>query len=114
MRVIICGGRSYEDQNAVNGVLDALRSRYARLTVIQGGANGADQLAREWAFRQSSVCLINETADWKRHGRDAGPRRNQLMIDEHKPDLVIAFPGGRGTADMVRRARQAGIEVWEI
>jgi predicted Rossmann-fold nucleotide-binding protein len=114
MRVIICGGRSYGDQRAVDGVLDALRSRYGRLTVIQGGANGADRLAREWALKQPSVSLINEPADWKQHGRAAGPTRNQLMIDEHEPDLVIAFPGGRGTADMVRRACRAGIEVREI
>jgi hypothetical protein len=63
---------------------------------------------------QKSSHLINEPADWKAHGRAAGPIRNQRMIDEHRPELVVAAPGGRGTADMVRRARAAGIEVFEI
>jgi len=53
-------------------------------------------------------------AKWSKHGRAAGPIRNQEMIDECKPDLVVAFPGGRGTADMVRRAKAAGIRVIEV
>ena len=81
--------------------------------IIHGAAKGADSLASEWA-------ALNEVkeevfpADWKTHGRAAGPIRNQQMLDEGKPDLVIAFPGGRGTADMVKRARKAGIEVMEV
>src|SRR3954463_11816842 len=103
MIVLVCGGRSYGDKKAVNDVLDTLSARYGRLTIIQGGANGADRLARWWALRRPSVRLINEPADWGRYGPAAGPIRNQLMIDEHKPELVIAFPGGNGTADMLDR-----------
>jgi hypothetical protein len=36
------------------------------------------------------------------------------MLDEWQPDGVIAFPGGRGTADMTRRAKESGLKVWEI
>ena len=50
-------------------------------------------------------------ADWTKHGKAAGPIRNQKMLDEC-PDLVVAFPGGKGTADMVRRAMKAGIDCW--
>jgi hypothetical protein len=50
-------------------------------------------------------------AQWKKHGRAAGPIRNQRMLDKGKPDLVVAFPGGRGTADMIRRAERAGVPV---
>jgi hypothetical protein len=50
--------------------------------------------------------------DWKRHGPAAGPMRNQRMLD-WGPDLVVAFAGGKGTADMVRRARAAGVDVIE-
>jgi hypothetical protein len=53
-------------------------------------------------------------ADWNTHGRAAGPIRNQRMLDEVKPELVVAFPGGRGTADMVRRAREAGVNVYLV
>jgi hypothetical protein len=48
-------------------------------------------------------------ADWEKLGRSAGPIRNQAMLDEGRPDLVVAFPGHHGTADMVRRARAAGV-----
>lgn len=50
-------------------------------------------------------------AQWSLHGRSAGPRRNQRMLDEGRPDLVLAFPGARGTADLVRRAQAAGVLV---
>jgi predicted Rossmann-fold nucleotide-binding protein len=111
VRVLVCGGRDYQNAQAVHRELDKLAAKHGRLTVIQGGARGADAWARDWAFRQPSVHLINEPADWKRHQRGAGSIRNQKMLDDHKPELVVAFPGGSGTADMVARARQAGVPV---
>lgn len=111
MRVLVCGGRDYSDRDAVWRELNSLNLKYGRLTVIQGGAGGADKSAREWCLHVPSVHMINEPADWEAHGRAAGPLRNQRMIDEHKPEMVLAFPGGRGTADMVRRAHAAGIFV---
>jgi hypothetical protein len=53
-------------------------------------------------------------ADWATHGKMAGWLRNQQMLDEGKPDLVVAFSGGRGTADMVRRTKKAGVELIEV
>jgi hypothetical protein len=50
-------------------------------------------------------------AEWSTHGRSAGPRRNALMLDRERPVLVVAFPGGTGTRDMVRRARAAQVPV---
>lgn len=113
MRVLVCGGRNYGDREAVFGALQDLAERHGWLTIIEGGATGADALAREWA----TLCrhgLVTIRADWQRHGTAAGPIRNQLMIDGGKPDLVIAFPGGRGTADMVKRAKDAGLKVFEV
>jgi len=110
MRVLVCGGRDYRDREAVFGELHALAERYGWLTIIEGGATGADSLAREWA----QLCyhgLVTVVADWQSHGRAAGPIRNQQMLTSAKPDLVLAFPGGRGTADMVRRANAAGLNV---
>lgn len=83
------------------------------VTIISGKARGADSAAIDWAI--VNWCPVLEfPADWKKHGRAAGPIRNQEMLDIGKPDLVIAFPGGDGTADMVRRSKKAGIEVLEI
>lgn len=80
--------------------------------VIQGGARGADALAAKWADH-NGVPLVTYPPLWSR-GRKAGPERNAFMLMDSRPDLVIAFPGGRGTADMVSRAKAAGIEVIEI
>ena len=111
MRILVCGGRNYADREAVFRALDevCIDNPDCAVTVIQGGADGADALAREWCNARAIPCL-NVPADWKAHGRAAGPLRNQRMLT-YKPHLVIAFPGGRGTADMVRRAEIAGIEV---
>ena len=81
--------------------------------VIAGGARGADTIAAEWAKARDIPCEVY-MADWDGLGPKAGPIRNQRMLDEGKPDLVVAFPGGRDTADMMRRARSAGVEVVEI
>ena len=51
---------------------------------------------------------------WEKHGKAAGPIRNQFMLEQEKPDLVIAFDGGRGTADMMRRSRRAGVDTIHI
>lgn len=112
MRVLVCGGRDYSDASVLWGELDTLRQQAPHdcMVVIQGGAHGADQMAREWC-ESRKVEYENYAADWKANGKAAGPIRNQRMIDEGKPDLVVAFPGGKGTADMVRRTTAAGVPV---
>jgi predicted Rossmann-fold nucleotide-binding protein len=113
MRVIVCGGRNYWDRVLAYAVLDKLHRQKGIDAIIQGGANGADTLASEWADSRS-VRNIQFDADWESHGNFAGPMRNRRMLEEGRPALVIAFPGGRGTADMVKKARKAGVQVVEI
>jgi hypothetical protein len=106
MRVIVCGGRDYDDRPTMKAVLGALD---LDCTIITGNARGADRLALNlWEGPGEYF-----DADWHTHGLAAGPIRNQAMLDEGA-DLVIAFPGGRGTADMVKRARKAGVPVLEV
>ena len=112
MRVLICGGRDYQDRRGVFAALDRLHAKRGIGCVIHGGAAGADFLAGAWADERG-ITTATFPADWSTHGLAAGPLRNQQMIDEGKPDGVIAFPGGAGTADMVERARRAGVTVWE-
>lgn len=123
MRVLVCGGRDYADKDkvwqALDGVFpisepDAYGNYLPVGTLIHGACpTGADHLADEYAV-VNWLDLKRFPADWTAHGKAAGPIRNQRMLDEGKPDLVVAFPGGRGTADMVRRARQSGVPVMEI
>ena len=109
LRIIYCGGRDYDDQWTVRTYVDAFR--LGAIVVVHGGARGADALVAEAAGAKGHPIEVFH-ADWDTHGKAAGPIRNQQMLDAGA-DFVIAFPGGRGTADMVRRAREAGVPVIE-
>ena len=111
MRVLICGGREYNGYLHFASVMAKIEAEHGPFeAVIHGGAKGADWCAHLWANSPAGKrAEIEFKADWTTHGRKAGPIRNQQMIDEGRPDLVVAFPGGRGTADMVKRAQQANI-----
>ena len=112
----MCGGRTYDNYATVLAELDALlfvtNIYKERFTVIHGDAPGADTLAGRWAH-QRAVQVEAFPADWDRHGKAAGPIRNRQMLDTN-PDLVVAFPGGRGTADTVTEARRRGIKITEV
>jgi len=111
MRVLVCGGRNYDNYGALATLLSALQvTREPFDVLIHGNAQGADMLADTYA-RRHNIPVMEFNADWKRHGKSAGPRRNRRMIVEGKPDLVVAFPGRNGTTNMVAQARAAGIEV---
>ena len=112
-RVLVCGGRDFSDRWLLTQTLDAYHARVGIATIIHGAARGADSLAAKWG-EGIGVGLEPYPADWAKHGRSAGPKRNEQMLREGKPDVCIAFPGGRGTADMVRRCRTSGIEVIEV
>lgn len=117
MRVLVCGGRNFEDAALLERTLNEIHDATAIKAVIHGGARGADSLAGAWARTRVASGPVEEIAcpaNWRRHGNAAGPIRNQHMLAAMRPHLVIAFAGGRGTADMVKRARAAGIEVREI
>lgn len=141
MRVLVCGGRDYgnipdelnhpnreqklKEYEHILRTLSKLSFDWPKhpedeygnwlpnVTIISGAARGVDTAAVDWAV--VNWCpFIEYPADWKKYGGAAGPIRNQQMLDEGKPDLVVAFPGGSGTADMVRRARAAGVPVKEV
>lgn len=113
MRVLVTGGRDYADKDRVFDVLDKLNDEAGIDLIIEGGAKGADNYAAWWADKRH-VTRERYEADWENQGSFAGPARNTRMLNEGKPDLVIAFPGGRGTGDMVKKARRAGVNVVEI
>ena len=116
VKVLICGGRRWNRRELTFRALDFLHRRHQFSSVIHGAASGADTLAGEWA-RSRGVKVHEYPAKWRpphlkgQIDRAAGFKRNQLMLDMEQPDLVIAFPGTGGTADMMRRSRQAGVKV---
>lgn len=112
-RVLVCGGRDYLDWESAYTVLDAAHYANPIECLIHGAARGADRIAADWAVSRL-VPVEPYPADWRLYGRGGGPIRNQRMIDEGKPHMVIAFPGGKGTADMIRRAEAAKVPVVRI
>lgn len=109
MIILVCGGRNFGDMQLLNRVLSDLMP--IKL-IVEGGAPGADTLARTWAASHKVHCATIP-AMWNVHGNAAGPIRNTIMLLT-KPSLVVAFPGGRGTANMVKQARDGGIPVLEV
>lgn len=113
MRVLVCGGRDFIMSDHYASRLHDWLGRVKATEVIHGGARGADtESGKIAAGRGLSVRVFK--ADWEHDGKRAGPIRNQRMLDEGRPDIILAFPGGRGTEDMVRRAKAAGIKVVEV
>ncbi len=125
MRILICGSRDYSDYIKIR---DAVLSLFPASTedistgllpkdtvIIAGGAKGADSLAADVAAVYWTG-YKEYKADWNRYGKAAGSIRNKQMLEEGKPDLVLAFPSNPykispGTANMIAQARKAGIEV---
>jgi hypothetical protein len=111
---LICGGRDFANQHMFDTIMNHLtQTRGCPAKVVHGGASGADSMAGAWA-KKMAVEVVACPADWKKHGKAAGPIRNEEMLMDHKPSLVVAFPGGQGTADMVKRANRRVLDVVEV
>lgn len=112
-RILVCGGRDWDNRTLTDGVLDGFREQYHEkdqpIVIVEGGARGADTLAKEYAVKHN-IPLEEFAAEWKKYGRAAGPVRNSKML-KSGIDLVIAFPGGRGTHDTIGKAEKMGIRV---
>lgn len=109
MRVValFCGSRDWADMAAIRADIAELP---ADAIVIEGGARGADRLARS-AARERGLHVATVEAQWNRLGKSAGFWRNEAML-ALGPTVVYAYPlGGPGTASMVRLATAAGVPV---
>lgn len=111
MKVLVCGGRDFNDSLTLGSWLGGIHKNNGPITLlIEGGARGADYMARKFAEWQG-IPVKTFHANWDVHGKAAGPIRNRQMLVEGQPDLVVAFEGGRGTANMVQQAEAAGVRV---
>lgn len=111
MKVLFCGDRNWTSAKSIRRELEQLPPD---TVIIDGMARGADSIA---FYEAQKLGLKSERypALWGIYGRSAGPRRNEQMLQEGKPDLVFAFhknlEESRGTKHMVTIARKAGVEV---
>ena len=114
--LLVTGGRDFCAPTFVEHALDALHAKRPVSVLIEGEAKGADTCARDWAkARGIPVEAFPVTgADWQRLGKRAGHLRNAAMLArlvELGGGTVAALPGGRGTDNMVKQARDAGVPV---
>lgn len=113
MILLITGGRHYHDISTIHRVLYEL----APSAIIHGCAKGADSHAATWAALNNITQYRHPITaqDWQDYGRKAGPLRNASMLfNDPRPDMCVAFPGGTGTADMVKRCENISLPVLKI
>lgn len=117
MRVIVCGSRNwgeYPDQREkIYAALDAIHAETPITFLWHGNAKGVDTVAGTWGEIKQTICVCPVPAEWSKYGDRAGPIRNKNMLGQGI-DLVIAFPGGKGTTNMIAQAKRAGVPVKQI
>jgi hypothetical protein len=112
--VLVTGGRDYSDNKEVNKVLDKIHQTDGIKLLIHWAARGADFLADVWGLK-NKIKIKRYQADWKKHGKAAGPIRNELMLTDNKDiDLIVAFPGGKGTDNMIKLALTRKLKIKRI
>lgn len=109
MRLIIAGGRDYKFTETDKSQLDKLVGEVTE--VVSGGATGADREGEKWAAGWK-IFVTQFPADWRTHGRAAGPIRNRAMAEY--ADAVALFPGGKGTENMHKEAVKAGLKIYDF
>lgn len=126
MIAVVTGGRTFRDREMVREVLKWVDGQGGWL-LVTGGATGLDILAFDVWTGEFGRPAIKVPAEWRRFGKSAGHRRNRIMLEGlwhpnpfvtgdgtfHYPsaDILIAFPGGRGTANCVQQAEQLGVPI---
>ena len=111
MKTIIAGGRDYQPSADDWETLDEMREKIPITEVVCGMAKGADAFGKEWAELRG-VPIKRFPADWLRHGKSAGPIRNNEMA--HYADALVVFPGGVGTQHMISAAHKQDLPVFRL
>lgn len=115
MKILICGSRYYKNYIKIYYYLEKMQNKHEKLIIIEGGARGADQLAKN-ACIELGIEYKEYKAEWDKYGKGAGPIRNQKMLDDNPDiDLVVSFhediDSSKGTKDMLKKARKKNISV---
>ena len=109
MKIIVTGGRDFLDKQFIYKTLESLHPTY----IIHGGATGADSLAGDFAKEKNIIECVYK-ANWNLHGKKAGPIRNKEMCHENQDATLVAFPGGKGTANCIQEATCIGMNIIKV
>jgi hypothetical protein len=119
IRVVVAGSRFSKDKEFVWASLDLIHAERNIVRLAHGDCDGADKLARDWAISRG-IDVRGYPVDWRQfpfgdpRQRALGPQRNALMLKTEHPDLVITFPGGKGTRNLLKQAEQLGLNILEV
>lgn len=113
MRVLICSGRFYADTHTITHVLDLYAGTQTINVLIHGGHQALGGAIENWA-RGIDVHVIRYPANWALHGKYAETRRNLFMLEDSRPDVLLAFPGREDTAECIKMAKHRGIRVIDV
>lgn len=111
MRIIVAGGRDFDDYELLSEELDCLVDKLSsNPIVVSGMAKGADSLAVRWAD-DNEYPLRSFPAEWDKYGKSAGYRRNVDMANYS--EMLLAFWDGKskGTKHMIDIALEKGLLV---
>jgi hypothetical protein len=115
MRVIIAGGRDFNDYEILERECNTILNRPIpnEITIVSGNAIGADKLGKKYAL-EKKYSLEIFPADWKAYGKAAGPIRNKEMANH--ADMLIAFwdTKSKGTKNMIDQAKLNNLEIYVI
>lgn len=112
MILLVTGGRQFNDLEMAFDAIAAIHEAMPISLLVHGDATGADTLAGDVA-KEIGINVVKCPANWTKYKKGAGHVRNKFMLDMFEIDLVLAFPGGNGTADMKRQSATAEIDVIE-
>lgn len=112
MNLLITGGRDFDDMELAFDAIAEIHRLYPISVIVHGNARGADKMADKVADT-IGIDRIMMPANWVKHKKGAGPIRNRAMLDILPIDMILAFPGGAGTANMKTQAKDRGISILE-
>jgi len=112
MRLLICGGRHFDDTMLVESELSCFHARTPVSVLVHGGLPGLGVPAEAWA-RRNGVRLIRYPANFSL-GKRGDFERDDFMLEDSRPDALLAFPGGSRTARLLDRAQELCIHTMRI
>lgn len=109
-RILMAGSRDYFPIPLIRQHVKALKKQYENICIISGGAEGVDACAEQVAKNQE-IAFKKYPADWKKHGKKAGPLRNQLMTQ--KADIALFYwrKQSKGTRNCITAAMRNGCDI---
>ena len=110
MKVIVAGGRDYDDYQLMENRLDYLLQNEASITIVSGTAKGADKLGERYA-NQKGFDIIEMPADWDKFGKSAGYRRNEEMAKIADAAVIFWDGESRGSKHMIDLSHKYNLKV---